>query len=53
MLDGGCALMRAVLAIAAAARAEQQHRGQADPAADRMHHDAAGEVVELRAGQRP
>ena len=36
---------RAVLAIAVAARAEQQHGGEADPAADRVHHDAAGEVV--------
>ena len=53
MLDGGCALMRAVLAVAVAARAQQQHGGQADPAAHRMHHHAAGEVMELGAGQRP
>src|SRR6516164_7985660 len=34
--------------VAAAARTKQEHGGESDPAADRMHHDAAGEVMELR-----
>jgi hypothetical protein len=37
----------AVLLIAPAPRAEQDHGGEANPAADRMHHHRAGEVVEL------
>ncbi len=47
--DGGCAEMPPSFVVAAAPRAEQQHRDEADPAADRVHDDAAGEVVELRA----
>ena len=42
----------AVLAVAVAARAEQEHGGERDPAADRVDDDAAGEVVELGAGRR-
>jgi hypothetical protein len=41
----------AVLAVAVAARPQQQHGGQPDPAADGVHDHAAGEVVELGAGQ--
>ena len=41
---------RAVLAVAACARAQQQHCGQADPAAHGMHHHTAREVMELVAG---
>jgi hypothetical protein len=41
---------RAVLAVAVAARPEQQHRGERHPAADRVDDDAAGEIVELGAG---
>ena len=47
--DGGCAEIVALLGVAAAARAEQQHGHQPDPAAHRMHHHRAGEIVELRA----
>ena len=39
----------ALLRVAAAPRAEHQHGDEADPAADRVHDDAPGEVVELRA----
>ena len=39
----------AVLAVAVAARAQQQHRRQRDPAAHRVHHHRAGEIVELLA----
>src|SRR5450759_2281863 len=39
----------AVLAVAAAARAQEQHRDQADPAAHRVHHDGTGEIVKLLA----
>ena len=39
----------AVLAVAAAARAQQQHRDQTDPAAHRVHDHGAGEIVELLA----
>ena len=34
------------LAVTSVPRAEQQHRRQTDPAADRMHHHRTGEVVE-------
>ena len=47
--DGGCAAIAAARGIAAAARAEQQHGHEPDPAAHRVHDDAAREVVELRA----
>ena len=40
----------AVLAVAAAARPEQQHGGQGDPAAHRVHDHRSGEVMELLAG---
>jgi hypothetical protein len=46
MLEGGCARC-APSFVAAAPRAEQQHRRQRDPAAHRMHHHRAGEVVEF------
>ena len=52
MFDGGWARDRAVLAVAVAARAQQQHGRQREPAAHRVDHDRAGEVMELRAGQR-
>jgi hypothetical protein len=39
----------AVLAVAAAARAEQEHRDEREPAADRMDHHRSREVVELLA----
>ena len=38
--------------VAAAARPEQQHGDERDPAAHGVHDDAAGEVVELGAGRR-
>jgi hypothetical protein len=41
----------AILAVAVAARTEQNDGRQGDPAAHRMHHHAAGKVVELFAGQ--
>ncbi|EOA06267.1 hypothetical protein HFRIS_003398 [Herbaspirillum frisingense GSF30] len=40
---------RAFLAVAAAARTQQQHGGQGDPAADGVDHDGTGEVVEFGA----
>ena len=45
----------AVLVVAAAPRTEQDHGGQPDPAADRVHHDGAGEIMELfaEAGLEP
>lgn len=42
---------RAVAAVAVAARAQQDDRGQRQPAAHRVHDDRAGEIVELRARQ--
>ena len=39
----------ALLRVAAAARTEHQHGDEPDPAADRVHDDAPGEVVELLA----
>src|SRR5581483_11286807 len=42
----------AILGVAAAPGAEQQHRGQRDPAAHRVHHHRAGEVMELGAAVR-
>jgi hypothetical protein len=39
----------ALLGVAPVARAEQEHGGQCDPAAHRMHDDRSGKVVELLA----
>ena len=45
----------AILVVAAAAGAEQEHGGQGDPAAHGMHHHGAGKIVELltKAGLQP
>src|SRR5659263_573762 len=41
----------AILAVAVGARAQQDHGGQRNPAAHRMHHHATGKVMKLGAGQ--
>ena len=51
MVDGGARPCRRP-SVAAAPRAQQQHRDEADPAAHRVHDDAAREIVELRAERR-
>ena len=50
--DGGCAAMPPFLRVAAAPRAQHQHGHEPDPAAERVHDHAAGEVVELLAERR-
>lgn len=49
---GWCGGNRSALAVAVAARAQQQHGAQGNPSAHGVHHHAAGEVVELCSGQR-
>ncbi len=39
-------------AVAALARAQQQHGAERDPAADRVHHDRPGEIVKRLAERR-
>ena len=51
--DGGCALTRAGTVVAPAPRSDDQHGGKADPAADRVHDHAPGEIVELCTEARP
>ena len=43
---------RAVFAVTVATRAEQHDRRQGQPAANRVHHNGAGEIMELGTGQR-